>query len=89
MMYILANPRWNNTPMSTKNLAAIAKEHNVPVFVDAAATELDLPNPHIEAGADLVAYSGGKCMRGPQSSGLLIGKKNLCQASYFAGRSAP
>ncbi|HEY0162613.1 MAG TPA: aminotransferase class V-fold PLP-dependent enzyme [Edaphobacter sp.] len=85
MMYILANPRWDNTPMSTKNLAAIAKEHGVPVFVDAAATELDLPNPHIEAGADLVAYSGGKCMRGPQSSGLLIGKKDLCQATYFQG----
>jgi seryl-tRNA(Sec) selenium transferase len=85
MMYILANPRWNDTPMSTKNLAAIAKEHGVPVFVDAAATELDMPNPHIEAGADLVAYSGGKCMRGPQSSGLLIGKKDLCQAAYFQG----
>jgi seryl-tRNA(Sec) selenium transferase len=85
MMYILANPRWDNTPMSTKNLAAIAKEHGVPVFVDAAATELDLPNPHIEAGADLVAYSGGKCMRGPQSSGLLIGRKDLCQAAYFQG----
>jgi seryl-tRNA(Sec) selenium transferase len=85
MMYILANPRWDNTPMSTKNLAAIAKEHGVPVFVDAAATELDLPNPHIEAGADLVAYSGGKCMRGPQSSGLLIGKKDLCEAAYFQG----
>lgn len=85
MMYILANPKWDNTPMSTKNLAAIAKEHGVPVFVDAAATELDLPNPHIEAGADLVAYSGGKNMRGPQSSGLLIGKKDLCQAAYFQG----
>jgi seryl-tRNA(Sec) selenium transferase len=85
MMYILANPRWDNTPMSTKNLAAIAKEHGVPVFVDAAATELDLPNPHIEAGADLVAYSGGKNMRGPQSSGLLIGKKDLCKAAYFQG----
>jgi seryl-tRNA(Sec) selenium transferase len=85
MCYILANPRWNDTPMSTKNIAAICKEHGVPVFVDAAATELDLPNPHIEAGADLVAYSGGKCMRGPQSSGLLIGKKDLCQAAYFQG----
>jgi seryl-tRNA(Sec) selenium transferase len=85
MMYILANPKWDDTPMSTKNLAAIAKEHGVPVFVDAAATELDLPNPHIEAGADLVAYSGGKNMRGPQSSGLLIGKKDLCKAAYFQG----
>jgi seryl-tRNA(Sec) selenium transferase len=85
MLYILANPRWDNTPMSTKNLAAICKEKGVPVFVDAAATELDLPNPHIEAGADLVAYSGGKCMRGPQSSGLLIGNKSLCKAAYFQG----
>jgi seryl-tRNA(Sec) selenium transferase len=85
MIYILANPKWDDTPMSTKNLAAICKEHGVPVFVDAAATELDLPNPHIEAGADLVAYSGGKNMRGPQSSGLLIGKKDLCKAAYFQG----
>lgn len=85
MLYILANPRWDNTPMSTKNLAAICKEKGVPVFVDAAATEPDLPNPHIEAGADLVAYSGGKCMRGPQSAGLLIGNKSLCKAAYFQG----
>jgi seryl-tRNA(Sec) selenium transferase len=85
MLYILANPRWDNTPMSTKNLAAICKAKGVPVFVDAAATEPDLPNPHLEAGADLVAYSGGKCMRGPQSSGLLIGKKDLCKAAYFQG----
>jgi len=85
MLYILANPRWNDTPMSTKNLAAICKEHGIPVFVDAAATEPNTPNSHIEAGADLVAYSGGKCMRGPQSSGLLIGKKDLCQAAYFQG----
>ncbi|WP_130417890.1 aminotransferase class V-fold PLP-dependent enzyme [Edaphobacter modestus] len=85
MMYILADPRWNATAMSTKNLAAICKERGVPVFVDAAATEPNTPNPHIEAGADLVAYSGGKCMRGPQSAGLLIGKKDLCQAAYFQG----
>jgi seryl-tRNA(Sec) selenium transferase len=85
MLYILANPRWDDTPMSTKNLAAICKAKGVPVFVDAAATEPDLPNPHLAAGADLVAYSGGKCMRGPQSAGLLIGNKSLCKAAYFQG----
>jgi len=85
MLYILANPRYDNTPMSTKNLAAICKEKGVPVFVDAAATEPNNPNPHLVAGADLVAYSGGKCMRGPQSAGLLIGNKSLCQAAYFQG----
>jgi seryl-tRNA(Sec) selenium transferase len=83
MLYILANPRYDNTPMNTKNLAAICKQKGVPVFVDSAATEPNTPNVHIEAGADLVAYSGGKCMRGPQSSGLLIGNKSLCQSAYY------
>ena len=87
MMYILANPRHNNTPMSTQNLAAICKERGVPVFVDAAAMEPNSPNIHLAAGADLVAYSGGKCMRGPQSAGLLIGNKSLCQAAFY--QSAP
>lgn len=85
MLYILANPRWDKTPMGTRNLAAIAHEKGIPVFVDAAATEPNNPNPHLQAGADLVAYSGGKCMRGPQSSGLLIGNKTLCKAAYFQG----
>ena len=87
MIYILANPRYDNTPMSTKNLTAICREKGVPVYIDAAATEPNTPNIYIEMGADLVAYSGGKCMRGPQSSGLLIGNKSLCQAAYY--QSAP
>jgi len=85
MMYFLANPRWNDTPMSLKNLAAICKEKGVPVYVDAAATEPNRPNPFLEMGADLVAYSGGKCMRGPQSAGLLIGNKSLCRAAFYQG----
>jgi seryl-tRNA(Sec) selenium transferase len=83
MMYFLANPRYDGTPMGLKNLAAICKEKGVPVYVDGAATEPNNPNIFIEAGADLVAYSGGKCMRGPQSAGILIGKKDLCQAAYY------
>ena len=66
---------------------AIAKEKGVPVFVDAAAEEPLVPNIHLQHGATLVGYSGGKCMRGPQSSGLLIGQKDLCHAAYF--QSAP
>jgi seryl-tRNA(Sec) selenium transferase len=87
MLYYLANPRWDSTPMSLENLAKICKARGVPVFVDSAATEPNAPNIHIQRGADLVAYSGGKCMRGPQSSGLLIGNKNLCEAAYY--QSAP
>jgi seryl-tRNA(Sec) selenium transferase len=83
MVYILSSPAAEKGPLSIKNLCSIAKEKNVPVFVDAAAEEPTFPNIHIAAGATLVGYSGGKCMRGPQSSGMLIGQKDLCKAAYF------
>src|SRR5205814_639181 len=50
---------------------------------DAAAEEPISPNIHIAAGATLVGYSGGKCLRGPQSSGMMIGQKDLCKAAYY------
>jgi len=87
MIYIMASPRAASGPMSIAALCAIAKEKGVPVFVDAAAEEPLRPNIHLAAGATLVGYSGGKCLRGPQSSGMMIGDKNLCQAAWF--QSAP
>jgi L-seryl-tRNA(Ser) seleniumtransferase len=42
---------------------------------------------HFSRGADLVAYSGGKAIRGPQCAGLLLGRKDLCQAAWL--NSAP
>jgi len=42
---------------------------------------------HLEKGADLVGYSGGKCIRGPQSAGLLLGRKDLVRAAWI--HSAP
>lgn len=83
MIYIMSNPGNAAGPMSIKNICSIAKEKGVPVFVDAAAEEPLNPNIHIQAGATLVGYSGGKCLRGPQSSGILLGQKNLCKAAYF------
>ena len=83
MVYLLSSPAAEKGPLSIKNLCSIAKEKNVPVFVDAAAEELIVPNIHIAAGATLVGYSGGKCLRGPQSSGMLIGQKDLCKAAYY------
>jgi D-glucosaminate-6-phosphate ammonia-lyase len=44
------------------------------------------PNPFLSAGVDLVAYSGGKILRGPQTSGILMGRKDLVEAAY-AGSS--
>jgi seryl-tRNA(Sec) selenium transferase len=83
MIYILSSPAAEKGPLSIKNICSIAKEKNIPVFVDAAAEEPLVPNIHIAAGATLVGYSGGKCLRGPQSSGMLIGQKDLCKAAYF------
>ena len=83
MIYILSSPAAEKGPLSIPSICAIAKEKDVPVFVDAAAEEPNVPNIHIQHGATLVGYSGGKCMRGPQSSGMLIGQKDLCRAAYF------
>lgn len=83
MIYILSGPAAESGPLSIPNICSIAKEKGVPVFVDAAAEEPITPNIHIQHGATLVGYSGGKCMRGPQSAGLLIGQKDLCRAAYF------
>ncbi|MFC1607645.1 aminotransferase class V-fold PLP-dependent enzyme [Candidatus Latescibacterota bacterium] len=61
----------------------IGKKYGIPVMVDAAAERPDVPDRYIEAGVDLVCYSGGKCMRGPQSAGLLLGRKDLVQAAFL------
>jgi seryl-tRNA(Sec) selenium transferase len=87
MIYIFAGPRNDSGPMSTEAICAIAKPHGVPVFVDAAAEILTIPNIHLQRGATLVAYSGGKYIRGPQSAGLLLGRKDLVEAAWV--HSAP
>ena len=83
MMYIISGPRAFAEPLSIKTVCAIAKEKGIPVFVDAAAEEPLVPNIHLAAGATFVGYSGGKCMRGPQAAGVLLGPKDLCEAAYW------
>lgn len=63
----------------------ISQEHNLPTLVDAAAQRPDRPNRYLEMGADVVAYSGGKCLRGPQASGLVLGRKDILQAAFLNG----
>ncbi|MBI1761200.1 MAG: PLP-dependent transferase [Acidobacteria bacterium] len=61
----------------------IAKRHNVPTLIDCAADVPPTENlwKFTKLGFDLVAFSGGKGMRGPQSSGLLLGRKDLIEAA--------
>jgi uncharacterized pyridoxal phosphate-dependent enzyme len=83
MIYILSSPAAASGPLSISNICTAAKAKNIPVFVDAAAENLTIPNIHLAAGATFVGYSGGKCMRGPQCAGLLLGPKGLTQAAWF------
>ena len=87
MIYIFANNRNETGPMSLEAVAQIAKPYQIPIMVDAAAEVLTIPNVHLQRGATLVAYSGGKIIRGPQSAGLLLGRKDLVRAAWV--HSAP
>jgi L-seryl-tRNA(Ser) seleniumtransferase len=87
LVYVLAGPMADEGPLRTQAVAEAAKRRGVPVLVDAAAEVLTVPNVHLQLGVDLVAYSGGKCLRGPQAAGLLLGRKDLVKAAWVG--SAP
>jgi len=57
----------------------LAKEYNIPSFIDAAADTPPVSHlwDYTKMGYDLAAFSGGKAIRGPQCAGLLIGRKDL------------
>ena len=87
LIMIMSSPRADSGQLSTENVCKIARTRMVPVIVDAAAEILTIPNKHLGRGANMVAYSGGKILRGPQCAGLLLGQKDLLQAAWF--NSAP
>lgn len=71
---------------STPSLSAvidIAHDHDVPVIVDAAAELPPAENltKFIDQGADMVAFSGGKAIRGPQTTGILAGKQEYIESA--------
>lgn len=87
MVYIMASPRLEAGPLTYDAVYSIARKKNIPVFIDAAAEMLTIPNGHLQRGATFVGYSGGKCMRGPQCAGLVLGRKDLLRAAWVS--SAP
>ena len=66
-----------------EEFVAISKKHNIPSFIDAAADVPPVENlfKYQKMGFDLVTFSGGKMIRGPQSAGLLFGRKDLIEAA--------
>lgn len=65
---------------------ALAKKHNIPTMIDIAADVPPVENlwKFNDMGFDLVCVSGGKAMRGPQSAGILMGKKKYIDAARLS-----
>jgi hypothetical protein len=84
MIYVLSDGQSVKGPLSLEAIARIAKPRNVPILVDAAAEVLTIPCVHLQRGADVVGYSGGKAIRGPQCAGLLLGRKDILQSAWQA-----
>lgn len=86
-MFAMLGDNWGKEAVTLDDLVAISRSTGIPILVDAAADPLMIPNPYLSRGASLVAYSGGKILRGPQTAGLLLGKKELVRAAFL--NSAP
>ncbi len=85
MIYIMAfDESQPGQPLSLETVVKIAKPYKVPVLVDAAAEILTIPNVHLQRGADVVVYSGGKAICGPQCAGLILGRKDILMSAWQA-----
>lgn len=83
LLYIKSHHTVQKSMLTVADAAAVAKKHQVPLIVDAAAEE-DLYK-YTQAGADLVIYSGAKAIEGP-SSGLVIGTAKYIEWVRLQGK---
>jgi len=75
-----------------EQVVAIAHERGVPVLVDAAAQIPPISSLWTytrDLGADIAIFSGGKGLRGPQSSGLVLGRKDIVEGCYVNSSPNP
>ena len=84
-MFAFFGDQTDDSDIPLEDVVMICHRKGVPVFVDAAAERPDVPNSYLVAGVDVVAYSGGKCLRGPQSSGLVLGREDILRAAFANG----
>ncbi|MEP7374303.1 MAG: aminotransferase class V-fold PLP-dependent enzyme [Chitinophagaceae bacterium] len=85
MIYMMAfSESEPDQPISLEKVAALAKPRNIPILVDAAAEILTIPNSHLQRGATVVVYSGGKAICGPQCAGLVLGRKDILMSAWQA-----
>src|SRR5215472_7493046 len=71
--------------ISREDWVRVAHSHGIPCFNDAAADVPPISNlwKYTQMGFDLVTFSGGKGIRGPQNAGLLLGRKELIAAAVL------
>ena len=81
MIYITSE---DDGPCTLEGIVKLVKTRNIPILVDAAAENLTIPNIHLQRGATVVAYSGGKALCGPQCAGLLLGDKSILMSAWQA-----
>jgi len=83
VMALFFNAAEEKHSVTHEEFVAIAKKHKIPSFIDAAADVPPVENlfRFQKMGFDLVTFSGGKMIRGPQSAGLLFGRKDLIEAA--------
>ena len=76
---VLYRPGYHGNLLDLRDVCEIAHRRSVSVIVDAALVVPPVTRLHdlLDAGADLIAVSGGKGFRGPQASGLLLGRADL------------
>lgn len=78
--------QWNHCPVPLARVVEIAHAAGVPVIIDAAVMlpPVDSLTRFIKDGADMVTFSGGKGLRGPQSTGILCGRADLIEAARLS-----
>jgi L-seryl-tRNA(Ser) seleniumtransferase len=90
-MLCFVNIAESRGPIKREEIIEAGKRADVPVFNDAAAELPPVENlsKFLKQGFDLVCFSGGKALRGPAASGILMGRRDLIEAANLNNNPHP